>query len=78
MDLAWFDPDPKKPPRRKVAAALARYEERGGAPPATTVLCNPVHAEDLRRPDAEHGLAVRAAAFVAPNTFSVGRASEGE
>jgi hypothetical protein len=65
MYLGWYDPDKKKPAARKLADAIARYEQKWGRKPAVAL----VNAADAIETD---DLEIRVVPHVAPNTFFVG------
>jgi len=71
MFLGWYDPDKKKPARRKLAEAMARYAEKFGMPP-TACLTNPADAAELAGDGLAPAVQVRAVAYIPRATFYVG------
>ncbi len=71
MFLGWYDPDKKKPARRKLAEAIERYVEKFGAAP-TACLTSPAEAAELAGDAKVPDLPIRAAAYVPRWTFYVG------
>lgn len=71
MYLGWYDPDKKKPARRKLAEAMERYAEKFGAAPETC-LASPADAAELAADAKAPDLAVRSVAYIPRWTFYVG------
>jgi hypothetical protein len=71
MFLGWYDPDKKKPARRKLEDAVERYVEKFGGEPITC-LASSVDAEELATDGKAPAIDVRAVAFVPRFTFYVG------
>lgn len=78
MFLGWYDPDPKKPVRAKLAEAVARYEEKFGATPHFC-LTSPTEAAALAEPTRKHPgelpVQVDARSYIARHTFYIGEES---
>ena len=71
MFLGWYDPDKKYPTWAKLADALARYEEKFGAP-AATCLTSVADAQELAADPKAPALPVRGVTFIPRHTFYVG------
>jgi hypothetical protein len=71
MFLGWYDPDKKKPARRKVEDAVERYVEKFGGEPATC-LASSADAEELAADGKAPAIDVRAVHFLPRFTFYVG------
>lgn len=78
MFLGWYDPDRKKPPHAKLAAAIARYQEKFGHTPRFC-LTSAQDAAELAKPSPLYPdglpLAVEPRAYVGRSTFYVGEAT---
>jgi hypothetical protein len=71
MFLGWYDPDKKKPARRKVEEAMERYVEKFGSDPETCLASATDAAElidDKKAPD----IPVRSVNYLPRFTFYVG------
>lgn len=66
--LGWAEPDPKRPARLALAAAIARYFDKFGAP-ATVALCHPDDAAELGRDPERPPIEVRPLAHVPRRVF---------
>jgi hypothetical protein len=79
MFLGWYDPDRKKPARRKVAEGIERYQEKFGITP-DVILTNQIEAEELATPPKRTqrdepptpNLPVRAVPYIPRWTFYIG------
>lgn len=72
--LGWYDPDPKKPVRHKLADGIARYIDKFGQTP-DQCLCHPVDSDALQ-PHATIPLTIGGRSNVARHTFYIGRTHE--
>lgn len=71
MFLSWYDPDKKKPARRKLNDAIERYAEKFGVPPEAC-LVSPIDAAELAADRRAPDVPIRAVPFVPRWTFYVG------
>lgn len=73
MYLGWHDPDKKRTPADKLAAAVERYRRKWGKEPkeALVNIADFPHLANVPPP-----LVIRAMPNVAPNTYMVGSADE--
>jgi len=73
MFLGWYDPDKKYPTWKKLADAVARYEEKFGESPVSC-LTSPEDAQILRGdPQVQrYNLTIVGAPYVPRHTFYVG------
>lgn len=71
MFLGWYDPDKKKPARRKLDEAIGRYAAKFGAAPEVC-LVGPVEAAELAADPKAPTLPVQAVGYIPRWTFYVG------
>jgi hypothetical protein len=75
MYLGWHDPDRKKPVRKKLADAIARYEEKFGRSPLVC-LTSPQDAAELAEPSRkfpdEPPVSVQGRSYIARYTLYLG------
>lgn len=71
MFLGWYDPDKKKPARKKLVDAIDRYAEKFGVPPEAC-LVSPVDAAELAADSRAPQVPIRAVPYIPRWTFYVG------
>jgi hypothetical protein len=71
MFLGWYDPEKKKPARRKLEEAIERYEEKFGSLPEA-VLTSVADAEELATDNKAPDILIRGVNYIPRFTFYVG------
>jgi hypothetical protein len=71
MFLGWYDPEKKKPARRKLEEAIERYEEKFSSLPEA-VLTSVADAEELATDKKAPDILIRGVNYIPRFTFYVG------